>query len=275
MHVSYFFVFPVIFFFLSGVNAINDLTSRAFLDVCADVNTNVLRIPVAVGTIHACICISALPLFIQTDPVAKAAVLLFGQAKVIAALSALINAAPGSTHCSFPDHAIPACQPNNPCFFTCSNGFTAAPPNACVCVSPNVVCDGTCGYFPSCSSGHARRAVSGPDVRARDSNCQGGSTACPVPGRGRSAWECIDTMSDLESCGGCIFPGVIGPTGVDCTSIEGVADVDCHKGQCVVHRCMPGYAVDDYGSQCVSNDRSVLDASEILAAEFGFEHVPF
>jgi hypothetical protein len=65
-----------------------------------------------------------------------------------------------------------------------------------------------------------------------------------------------------------------GLTGVDCTAIEGVADVACLGGRCIVHRCMPGYKVRTRGSEsrCVSDERSV-DAMDVLAAEFGLDLV--
>jgi len=277
MYISFCLAVPIISFVLSGVNAFHDLTSRdAGLDTCADVDAELkiadaLGIPIAVGLIDACICISALPSFIQTNVVAEAAVLLFGEAKAIAALTALIDGSPDSQQCTYPANSSPECLSGHPCFFTCQDGYTASPsgssPTNCVCVSPKTVCNGQCGSFTSCASGNARRAVSD---WARD--CQAGTTACPVPGRGRSAWECVNTMTDLESCGGCIYPSIYGPTGVDCAAIEGVSDVACQHGRCVVHRCMPGYKVDTDGSLCV-NQRNV-DILDILAAEFGLEHTP-
>jgi hypothetical protein len=32
--------------------------------------------------------------------------------------------------------------------------------------------------------------------------------------------------------------------GVDCTAIQGISDVLCFRGQCVVHQCMPGYELN-------------------------------
>lgn len=64
------------------------------------------------------------------------------------------------------------------------------------------------------------------------------------------AYECLDTMTHLESCGGCVEPYTLGLTpaevrdlkpGVDCTADEGVSDVECRRGQCVVNKCRKGY----------------------------------
>lgn len=42
------------------------------------------------------------------------------------------------------------------------------------------------------------------------------------------SYECIDTQSELESCGGCASSG----EGVDCTTLPGVKSVTCRAGQC-------------------------------------------
>lgn len=58
------------------------------------------------------------------------------------------------------------------------------------------------------------------------------------------AYECVDVQRDLEACGGC--PGV---DGVDCTSLEGVNDVACVRGECEVRSCERGYRLE--GGECV------------------------
>lgn len=64
------------------------------------------------------------------------------------------------------------------------------------------------------------------------------------------AYECLDTMTNLESCGGCMEPYTLGLTtleiaelqpGVDCTADAGVSDVECRRGRCIVHKCKKGY----------------------------------
>ena len=42
------------------------------------------------------------------------------------------------------------------------------------------------------------------------------------------------------------------PIGQDCTSLPGVADVSCLSGECVVHRCMPGFSLSRDGTGCIS-----------------------
>ncbi len=94
--------------------------------------------------------------------------------------------------------------------------------------------------------------------------------ACGIWGRNARTWECVDTMSDLESCGGCIIslPGRRGQEGEDCTAIAGVSDVSCVRGKCVVHKCEDGYEVEN--GECVYNeDRDPV----LLAEQFGLDQL--
>ena len=72
-------------------------------------------------------------------------------------------------------------------------------------------------------------------------------SACAVdPSAKRPLFECIDTTSTLDSCGGCSSEG----TGVDCSQIEGADDVLCEGGRCVVRQCEKGWDVNGDGSAC-------------------------
>jgi hypothetical protein len=41
-------------------------------------------------------------------------------------------------------------------------------------------------------------------------------------------YECLDTATELESCGGCVSLG----SGQDCTAILGAWNVGCEQGHC-------------------------------------------
>ncbi|WVW81411.1 hypothetical protein I302_103404 [Kwoniella bestiolae CBS 10118] len=77
--------------------------------------------------------------------------------------------------------------------------------------------------------------------------CPKGLEACNVPGVD-GAFECIDTNSELESCGGCAH-GRFGEKiasrsiGVDCTSLPGVrlGASTCYEGKCEVYACKQGW----------------------------------
>ena len=63
----------------------------------------------------------------------------------------------------------------------------------------------------------------------REVGCKNPShTECPIPGLEGSS-ECVDTQSNIESCGGCTNAG-----GVDCTAIKGIGAVACRAGSCVI-----------------------------------------
>ncbi|TFY64336.1 hypothetical protein EVG20_g5973 [Dentipellis fragilis] len=271
---------------------ISSLDTRALVDVCAsvdaDLKVDLLGIVIVVGHLDVCLCLSALPLFIETNVVAVAAVALVGEGVVSAAITALINDAAPKSQCKFPEHATPACVDNNPCGFQCGDGFTPSPakkPTQCVCEPPKTVCNGVCGKFPHC-------ATSKP-LSKRDKRWEGSGTctsrgegwmACGVFGGAARAWECIDTTNDLESCGGCAIPLTpYTPFGVDCTAIPGVADVSCLSGSCIVHRCLPGFMRTADASECIrahvsspafAHKESQMWENEIPAMDYGLEHSP-
>ncbi|KAL5532270.1 hypothetical protein ACEPAF_5839 [Sanghuangporus sanghuang] len=106
--------------------------------------------------------------------------------------------------------------------------------------------------------------------QAQEAGCAPHETLCGAYApRGRITTECVDTQNDLESCGGCM---VAPPSpflsydyeyvkrhqqmGVDCSSLEGVTDVSCYYGRCVVQVCEVGWMVAPSGDHCVPNTYS-------------------
>lgn len=67
-------------------------------------------------------------------------------------------------------------------------------------------------------------------------HCPGEETACAI-GKG---WECIDTTSSLDSCGGCMGSG-----GENCLSITGALGVGCFESKCQVSSCFPGFTLSN------------------------------
>ncbi|KAF9510440.1 hypothetical protein BS47DRAFT_68362 [Hydnum rufescens UP504] len=60
----------------------------------------------------------------------------------------------------------------------------------------------------------------------------------------RTGFECIDTKTNLESCGGCtIAYGSEPATGVDCTNIPGATVFGCESGVCAVTQCKEGWSL--------------------------------
>ncbi|KAL5483459.1 hypothetical protein ACEPAI_8690 [Sanghuangporus weigelae] len=101
--------------------------------------------------------------------------------------------------------------------------------------------------------------------QAQEAGCAPQETLCGAYApRGRITTECVDTQNDLESCGGCMVapPSPFlnakrdKPMGVDCSSLEGVTDVSCYHGHCVVQVCEVGWMVAPSGDHCVPNTHS-------------------
>ncbi|KAJ3540955.1 hypothetical protein NM688_g6154 [Phlebia brevispora] len=254
----------VLLAFRVNARALTTHYARTSTDTCANVDMQLsvpfLGIPVNVGIIDLCFCLSDIPSILTSNTIAETAVGLTSVSVVTSALTSMVNDASDHKQCTYPDNAETSCTASNPCGFTCSNGFTPSPsknPTDCVCLSPFKVCNGVCGQFGSvCPSAHPKKREAEILQRRAETSCDIGFTACGVYGwqgfNSAEAWECIDTASDLESCGGCTIAFGRNPArGVDCTSIPGVMDVACASGSCVVRRCLPGWLVSMDGSYCV------------------------
>jgi hypothetical protein len=117
-----------------------------------------------------------------------------------------------------------SCDPS--CSWACDTGFTQCGDRSCI--------DPT---LQTCSSG----IPISNSKRALLPQCGANQIVCPV-GKG---WECLDTTSNLEACGGC--PGQ--KSSVDCSTLPGVSDVQCRDSQCVAYRCARGYTLKN--GKCV------------------------
>ncbi|GAA5915805.1 uncharacterized protein JCM6883_006292, partial [Sporobolomyces salmoneus] len=96
------------------------------------------------------------------------------------------------------------------------------------------------------------QVLAAPSGRARArrnllkiNSCASGHEACPV--EGTSGFECIETLSNLEQCGGCASSG----KGVDCTTLPGVQAVGCEAGVCQIWSCLDNFTYDADSESCV------------------------
>ncbi|KAL7418657.1 hypothetical protein Q5752_006340 [Cryptotrichosporon argae] len=85
--------------------------------------------------------------------------------------------------------------------------------------------------------------------RAQPALCPAGKTACSIADS-THGYECIDTLSELESCGGCTtfeLGNSNATAGVDCSALTGVAlgATTCALGKCEVYACQRGYTLVD------------------------------
>ncbi|ODN92099.1 hypothetical protein L198_05771 [Cryptococcus wingfieldii CBS 7118] len=76
--------------------------------------------------------------------------------------------------------------------------------------------------------------------------CPKGLAACPIPGAALDQYECLDSTSELQSCGGCASLG----SGQDCTALPGARWMGCNSGACEVYSCKPGWARALNGTVC-------------------------
>jgi len=212
----------------------------------------------AAAGVNVCLCLSLVPAFIQADVVAQAAVRVLGEAAVTATLNALINTVPDHQTCVYSAHAHALCVPSDPCAFECTDGYSIAFSGSnpiCTCPAPSTECNGQCGYFP----GGCASAVAVPARRSVGASpkCVGGEVCGVRKGKGKG-WECVNTRSDLESCGGCTTPSPfdsgVWKAGVDCSVIANVEDVSCSDGKCIVRKCGRGYTPSHSAEFCVPTE---------------------
>jgi len=193
---------------------------RSYVDTCAEINMNLVVSDEDYGHIKSCICLGTLSTFLTTNSDAEAAVAGAGVVATTVVLTEAINEK-HSVACTFPDNSTPSCEKD--CAYTCNIGYVAhnggcvqsASPNAKRAYNPNQVC----GFgFTKCGAFNQR------------------------PDQNGFGFECINTKTNLESCGGCTTAfGRERAIGVDCTAIPGVSGVECEEGVCVVTECKAGW----------------------------------
>lgn len=129
-----------------------------------------------------------------------------------------------------------------------------------------------CVLNPSAKTTKKKRGQAVPEL------CPRGESACPIVGSASfgafvnssdrvkdfshslGGYECIDTGSDLQSCGGCASLG----TGFDCTRIAHSAEVGCSNGKCVLFGCKRGYAPALDSEKCVKVEETQKQRSAHL-----------
>ncbi|QRV74752.1 hypothetical protein RhiJN_02767 [Ceratobasidium sp. AG-Ba] len=83
-------------------------------------------------------------------------------------------------------------------------------------------------------------------IASQLSFCASGLASCPIKGALTGESECINTYSELTSCGGCTSIG----QGQDCTKIANVHVSTCLGGTCQVMSCKHGYKPDAANKAC-------------------------
>ncbi|GAA5820565.1 hypothetical protein JCM11251_003051 [Rhodosporidiobolus azoricus] len=210
---------------------------------------------------------------------------LLGLIRVCVCLNVL-NGGTGSSGAqacpSCPANASPVCGGTTNagrCACQCNAGFYATASGVCVpnsnCPPPNVLTSSGTSATCSCAAGYISDGAGGcvltPSARARAARhrrsfpikhgqavfapqtsekpaytCPDGETACPLPSGG---FECIDTTTSLNSCGGCVGAG---QSGQNCLAIPGALNVQCLDSKCHVGSCFKGWKhTKDGNGSCV------------------------
>ncbi|WVQ86968.1 hypothetical protein IAS59_000688 [Cryptococcus gattii] len=197
-------------------------------------------------------------------------------------VSALINTVTGvlGTTVSSPRACFELCASTSAAYYTpyLLGGNTLSPRYGCSCGDETTVSGSPsyCGLgsfyayshpAAAAASGLSRRKHANERIQAqrrsemireRQWDCPTGMNACNVNGVVNS-WECVDSTSDIESCGGCTY-GDYNPsrnssesTGVDCTALPGVlrGSVTCSNGQCEAFACKRGWTLRN--GQCTKS----------------------
>ncbi|KAG9096174.1 Dihydroxyacetone synthase, partial [Ceratobasidium sp. 370] len=145
---------------------------------------------------------------------------------------------PGSSSCTpCPGGSVPSPSANS--CSTCprntySNGDNCSP---CPAGSTSNPGSSSCGPQPS------RRAVQ-PAIDT--CSYTPGFQRCPVF-NGGGGTECINVLTTLDSCGGCVGPDDDDDSfvGQDCSAIPNVDQVECEQGRCKIISCRAGYTLGE------------------------------
>ncbi|KAI0635190.1 hypothetical protein C8Q77DRAFT_1156513 [Trametes polyzona] len=248
---------------------------RDLTDTCVYMNSTVLgtldesEIPTGLPSdVDSCLCMGNLPQLLSTDAQFAYTVETLGLAAAEQAFSFMISNMPTSQACVYPQNSQPLCTRENVCGFVCDAPFTAVG-NLCICAEA----DG-CSASPlsarktSSKSRLVKRAVI-KSFAAAQTTCAAHETVCGTYDGVRGGFQCVDTSTNLESCGGCAVPHPFGQppsasgTGVDCAALPYVEDVSCQAGSCAVRSCRSGWIVNNAGTGCI------LDAEAGAAATAG------
>ncbi|GAA6028456.1 hypothetical protein JCM8097_007037 [Rhodosporidiobolus ruineniae] len=206
---------------------------------------------------------------------------LLGLVRVCACVNVLNGGSGGTqTACpACPTNASPVCGGSGTCACQCNSGFYSTAAGTCVpnsnCPAPNVLSSVNTYAVCTCAAGYVSDGAGGcvltPSARARAARhrrsfpikhgqavfapqssekpswtCPDGETACPLPSGG---FECIDTATSLNSCGGCVGAG---ESGQNCLAIPGALNVQCMDSKCHVGSCFKGWRhTKDGNGSCV------------------------
>ncbi|KAL8277394.1 hypothetical protein RQP46_010234 [Phenoliferia psychrophenolica] len=154
------------------------------------------------------------------------------------------NSDPNQTPC-------PACVPHSTsqcntaagsCVCVCDAGYTASASGTCEPIQPVTA-------STAAKRKRAQLLLESEKYHPSTYNadrCPNGETACPFDSLS-GGFECLDTTTSLDSCGGCPGKG-----GQNCLNIEGALNVQCVNSACEITSCYPGWHYMPVIGRCVS-----------------------
>jgi len=235
----------------SKANLVDTCTYLNGFDLAGALNSelSISALPDTSGQISQCLCVSGISSFINDNPLAAVAVSKTSMSDVLDAFAGIIDSTPGHQNCNYPDNSVASCTQNDICHYRCKQGFSYRR-KQCVCLPPKHNCNGECSHSACPSDVARKRNVNSQTTLGRF--CPLGQEACGGYS-GPNSYECIDTRTTLDSCGGCVFP-IQGHEegGTDCSVIPGVENVRCTNGQCSVMSCKLGWHVAADGQSCTT-----------------------
>jgi len=225
----------------ANANTVDKCVYLNNFDLSAALNSelSISSIPGGYGDLSQCLCVSGISAFIGQNPPAAIAVQQTSMSQVEDAISIMIDSASGQQTCTYPNHSQATCMQGEICGFTCDSGYIRSG-NDCVCSS-------------ACPSAVMRKRSHGEDLQMVIGTrlCPSGQEVCGGFS-GPKSYECIDTKTTLDSCGGCVFPlSGRNATGTDCSAILGAANVRCIDSKCAVMSCMAGWNLPEDGQACI------------------------
>ncbi|WVR05898.1 hypothetical protein IAU60_002924 [Kwoniella sp. DSM 27419] len=153
-----------------------------------------------------------------------------------------------------------------------ASGNCLTPPT---CTTTEILCNNQC--YPkasyTCPSGLPVQILS-----KRAAACPMGMSKCAVGALGAGQWECVDIQSDIESCGGCMYPSVSMDNtpqaiGTDCTAIPNIDIVSCIHGSCLIEACAKGFQLASNGTSCELPSKQIENRS-IKARNLRLREIP-
>ncbi|KAJ7750421.1 hypothetical protein DFH07DRAFT_775117 [Mycena maculata] len=226
---------------------------RDLIDVCVSIPSLTADLLSLLGlNIQLCLCLKDLNLYLDTlDDVD-----LRGIANTT--IQALVGEQGDSAKCApLPPHAHRECTYGNPCAFQCDSGYTLQGGQCVSNSGPSAI--------PRSLKPRAAPITTLKDAQEHCKTLKGDrTTVCGVQdAKGPFDFECVNTETEFDSCGGCVTPHPFTseftlPTGRDCGRITNALNAKCEKSKCIV-QCHSGYTFT--GGKCVANGQKKMHKS--------------